>query len=255
MDDAVESFRTFTGASAEVARRYLSFTENDPEQAVQLYFDSPDLASGADAQSPAPAIPTSTRPPPRASTIGREDESGVVHLDSEDEEMDDDSDTDLARAAALSRAADVEDDEAMARRIQEEFYAGGDTSGDVDADGVRAPIARRTETLVGGPDDDSYGGTDFINEAVQQQMRARMQAGSSSKFSVFFRYPTSGLIKIQAGPVFSTKDMALPRDLSGRNLLVKASADKYSHKLLEEHQIHHLRLPDLRNCSDHHSTL
>jgi UBX domain-containing protein 7 len=181
MDDAIENFMSFTGATPDIARRYLGFTENNPEQAIQLFFDSPDLASGIDSQPSAPPIPTSTRPQQRASSAGREDASGVVHLDSDDEGegMEIDSDSDAAQAAALSRAADVEDDEAMARRMQEELYAGGDAGGSLDADGVRAPIARRTETLVGGPD----GGWDprFMDAAVTQQLRNRTQGGSSSR--------------------------------------------------------------------------
>jgi len=191
MDEAIDSFVAFTGASAEVARRYLAFAENNPEQAVQLYFDSPDLATAGGAEPPSPAVPNSTRPQAGAGQIGREDASGVVHIDSDDElmDVDDDSDDDLAKAAALSRAADIEDDEAMARRIQEEMYAGGDAGGDVDADGVRAPIARRTETLVGGPDDGEYGGHDYMNEAVAAQMRAR-RGGSSSRFSMSSTFRT-----------------------------------------------------------------
>ena len=184
MDDGVDNFVAFTGASAEVARRYLTFAENNFEQAVQLFFDSPDLATAGVPQSPAPASNPPSRTQGRSSNIGRQDARGVVHLDSDEDDMDldDDSDHELAQVAALSRAADVEDDEAMARRMQDELYAGGDVGGNLDADGVRAPIARRTETLVGGPDDGDYGGHDYMHEAIAQQMRAR-NAGSSGNYS------------------------------------------------------------------------
>lgn len=193
MDDAVDTFMAFTGATADVARRYLQMTENDGEQAIQLYFDSPDLASGLDpvqdqgAQLSAPSIPTSTRPQPRAATIGREDAAGVVHIDDDDEDipMEDEGaggHGEATSAAAIGRAADLEDDEAMARRMQEELYAGGDASGGFDADGVRAPIERRTETLVGGPEDD-WGG-EGMTSAVQQQMRFRQQRHGGMRSSL-----------------------------------------------------------------------
>jgi hypothetical protein len=182
MDEAIEHFMAFTGASSEVARRYLAFSDGNPEQAIQLFFDSPDLASGVDSQPSAPPVPNSTRPQPRSTSVGREDSRGIVHLDDDEGGMDiDDSDDEAARAAALSRAADVEDDEAMARRMQEELYAGGDASGGFDADGVRAPIARRTETLVGGPDSDWNEG--HLDAGVAHQMRRRMQGGGSSSMS------------------------------------------------------------------------
>lgn len=179
MDEAVDTFTAFTGASPDIARRYLGMTENNTEQAIQLFFDSPDLASGVDrppqpAQPRAPSIPRSTHPYPLATGAGREDAQGVVHLDSdEDEPMEvggDDDEQSAARAAAA--AADIEDDEAMARRMQEELYAGGDSSAGYDADGVRAPIARTTETLVGGPDADY---PEDMHAEAMQQMRARAQ--------------------------------------------------------------------------------
>jgi UBX domain-containing protein 7 len=176
MDEAIDHFMAFTGSTADVARRYLGLTDNNTEQAIQLFFDSPDLASSTEP----PPIPTSTRPAVRATNVGQEDASGVVHLDSDNEEgmdIDDPDENEAAsQAEALSRAADYEDDEAIARRMQEELYAGGDASGGYDADGVRAPIGRRTETLVGGPDGDWP--PDDMHAAVLQQMRNRQQARS-----------------------------------------------------------------------------
>ena len=159
-------------------------TDNNAQQAIQLFFDSPDLASGVDqpSQPTAPPIPHSSRPQPRATSVGREDSRGVVHLDSDDDEdlinVDDDEDEAQAasRAAAVGRNADYEDDEAIARRMQEELYAGGDASGGFDADGVRAPIGRTTETLVGGPGGDWP--PDDMRAAVLEQMRARQQRPS-----------------------------------------------------------------------------
>jgi hypothetical protein len=141
MDEAIDTFTAFTGASSDIARRYLGMTENNTEQAIQLYFDSPDLASGIDRppqppQQRAPSIPHSTHPHPVATRAGREDAQGVVHLDSdEDEPMEvDGGDDEQSAARAAAAAADIEDDEAMARRMQEELYAGGDNSAGYDAD-------------------------------------------------------------------------------------------------------------------------
>jgi hypothetical protein len=196
MEDAVDTFTAFTGTTPEIARRYLGMTENNTEQAIQLFFDSPDLASGIDRppqppQPREPSIPRSNRPQPRAAVSGRQDADGVVHLDSEDEGAMDVDETDeeqsSSRAAAAAAAADYEDDEAMARRMQEELYAGGESSAGFDADGVRAPIARTTETLVGGPEGDY---TDEMHVQALQQMRARQQARSSgmnrNNFTVVF---------------------------------------------------------------------
>jgi hypothetical protein len=99
-----------------------------------------------------------------------DDENMDVDEDA-DEDEDEDEDEAASRAQAAAQAADLEDDEAIARRMQEELYAGGDASGGYDADGVRAPIGRRTETLVGGPDGDWP--PEDMHAAVLQQMRAR----------------------------------------------------------------------------------
>ena len=186
MEESIDHFVAFTGATTEVARRYLGLTENHTEQAIQLFFDSPDLASGVDQipQAAAPPVPTNTRP-----QIGAQ---RAAPADSDDEDLmdmdyNDGSDDEATRAAAIGRAAEIEDDEAMARRMQEEMYAGGDASGGFDADGVRAPIGRRTETLVGGPDAD--WAPDDIQAAVLQQMRARQSRPCMfSCFQEFYQY-------------------------------------------------------------------
>jgi len=196
MDDAVDHFMAFTGASADVARRYLGLTENNSEQAIQLFFDSPELASGLDqhTQPSAPPIPTSTRPQVPTTSTGRGSSKNAVEIDSDDDEnmdVDDDNEEDkvTSRAAAAAQAADYEDDEAIARRMQEELYAGGDAAGGYDADGVRAPIGRRTETLVGGPDGDWP--PEDMHAAVLQQMRARQSR--QTRLGVFNQTPVSSI--------------------------------------------------------------
>lgn len=180
MDEAIEGFTGITGASADVARRYLGLTDENVEQAIQLFFDSPDLATHEPAAPPEPTssrpeIPNAERPAPRQ-RAPRNDSDDEMDLDHDEEEEEDE---DISTAAAVGRAADYEDDEAMARRMQEELYAGGDASGGYDADGVRAPIGRRTETLA-----DTFGddGPDDMHAAVlqQMQMRDRRQQGEGS---------------------------------------------------------------------------
>jgi hypothetical protein len=186
MDEAVDGFMAFTGASVDVARRYLGLTDNNAEQAIQLFFDSPDLATGlnAESQPSAPPVPTSTRPraadtAPLASRSRQRAPPNDGSDDGEDMDLDHDEDEDeeASTAEALGRAADYEDDEAMARRMQEELYAGGDASGGFDADGVRAPLGRVTETLV---DETGDWGHDDMHAAVLQQMRARRNGGAGS---------------------------------------------------------------------------
>ena len=159
MDESkVAEFCAFSGSTPEIARHFLQITDGDAQQAIQLFFDSPELANTA-ATSPAPPpVPTSSRP---RQPVGREDSQGVVHIDSDDDAMDIENDdevvsnpgSDAPAGTTGGQLSTVEDDEAMARRLQEEMYAGGDMGGDAgrdyDADGVRAPIARTTETLLG----------------------------------------------------------------------------------------------------------
>ncbi len=175
MDESVGDFCGVTGATPEVGRHFLQITDGDLAQAIQLFFDSPELASSASSGSAqsAPPVPNLSRS--RAST-GREDENGVVHLDSDHEDVDMDSSDEGGAAAPASRAAGSNmqsgayaDDEAMARRLQEEMYDGGDMGGSLQAGDVRAPMARTTETLVGPG---SYTSPEDIHGAMLEQFRS-----------------------------------------------------------------------------------
>lgn len=198
MDEAVAQFTGITGASPHRAEQYLRLTDGNLEQAVQLYFDSDGV--DLEGQDP-PTGPTTLQPtmasagiPARTQRVGSAgfaDESGVVHLDS-DEEISDDNDPEItgyqpgaaqqaARAGAqvqpavpLPASRSTDDDEAMARRMQEEMYAGGDMGGVLHADGVRAPMARTTETLV-GPGANYGEGPDDMRAAIAEQMLARQR--------------------------------------------------------------------------------
>lgn len=192
MDEDISNFVAITAASAEAARGYLEMANNNLEQAIQLFFESPDLQHSFNAPPPAtsstaPPVPASTRP-----NVGRQDERGVIHIDSDDDgdtamtvdDMEDNfghDDSEIAanaQVAAIARSAQEDEDAAMAKRLQEELYSergpggGGGASGGQDE--VRSPIARTTETLVGGYDGDG-GGMD-MDTIIRAQMRQREAA-------------------------------------------------------------------------------
>lgn len=172
-NDVVAQFTEITSSSPELATQYLQLTDFNIEQAMQLYFEN----GGAPlTDDPVPSTSGSRQ-------AGYEDESGVVHVDS-----DDDVTVDESRSAHRSQPAqgsNLEDeDEAMARRLQEELYSGGGGGGGGsggsgergdNSDGVRAPMARTTETLV-GPEDDFDDGD--MHASILSQLRARQQRGS-----------------------------------------------------------------------------
>ncbi|KAK3066402.1 UBX domain protein Ubx2, partial [Teratosphaeriaceae sp. CCFEE 6253] len=162
MDDQISTFVAFTEGTPAQAQQYLRLTDGNVEQAVELFFSNPDL--GATAPAPAqPALPLQSN------------RDNPINLDDDEVEDDDGEMTGSGPAGGHS----VEDDEAMARRLQEEMYGsgggGGGGAGDVDAEGVRAPMARRTEALV-GPDADwggSSNNSDAMNAAVFDQLQRR----------------------------------------------------------------------------------
>ncbi|KAI3329015.1 hypothetical protein HD806DRAFT_519341 [Xylariaceae sp. AK1471] len=172
MDDEIGMFKMVTDVKSDsVARGYLQIAGGNAGQAIQMFFDQPELQSSFDAPPSAPTA--SSRQPASSSRVhtGREDSSGVIHLDSDDDDVpmtDDDGDDE--DVVAIARTAQEEEDAAMARRLQEELYGSGSGAAE---DGVRAPIAQTTETLAGpgiswGPMDD-----DDRDAAVLEQLRAR----------------------------------------------------------------------------------
>lgn len=205
-DEAVAQFISFTSSTTERAEQYLRLTDGDIQQAIDLFFanDGND-AYGSTSASAAPAPAQST-----AQSAGRgreqaatsrhrqdyEDEDGVVHIDSDRDLTDDDEEPQITgfntrRVTRPGRPTSdvrtpssmtppparpvtnlVDEDEAMARRLQEEFYGGAGSVEDLAPDGVRAPLARTTETLVGPESFDSTN-RDELREAVLEQMRIR----------------------------------------------------------------------------------
>ncbi|KAI4089172.1 MAG: hypothetical protein LQ344_005552 [Seirophora lacunosa] len=206
-DGALAQFASITGTQPEKARQYLSFTDGDVQQAIELFFAN----EGADLDVPAPSNPptSSTAPPvphpstrPPAGQPDQQDRDAVVHIDS-------DSDSDYsatqtsvpssrqpapAGLAGPSRPTPssstprayqpnggVDDDEAFARQLQQEMYGEAGVDNPADPEGIRAPIARTTETLIGpgsfDPDD-----PEDMNAAVYQQMRARQRPRARGMF-------------------------------------------------------------------------
>lgn len=204
---AIAQFASITGSSPALAAQYLRLADNNTEQAIELFFanDGADLDISSQPQrtsNPPPIPPPFTRPPVHRQ--GYQDEDGIVHLDSDQEDQDysDGNDVELisqgqrelptARRSTsglhnpsnspppIARATGaVDDDEAMARRLQEEYYgaAGGGASGSgemLDEHGYRAPIGRTTETLVGPGSFDPTNEGD-MRAAVLEQIAARRQ--------------------------------------------------------------------------------
>ena len=161
-DADISSFVDITGTSASVARGFLEMTNGDMQQAIQLFFENPDLQH---------SISSATRPEATSSRQQRgvrEDDQGVIHIDSDD-------DSDSGDVQEVARNAQEEEDAAMAKRLQEDMYS-GDPGG---AEGVRSPIRGTTETLVapssawgGGLGDD-----DIHSEVMEQIQRRRDQRG------------------------------------------------------------------------------
>jgi hypothetical protein len=155
-EESIVNFCSITSCDPAKATQYLQLTDGNFEQAIQLFFDAPGLDFTPSAPSqPSAAAPSAQNP---------------ITIDS-----DDDMDFDPAPQGATPPRAQpgVEDDEAMARRLQQEMYGGGGPRGAGD-DEVRAPMQRTTETLVGpganwGPADDE----EDIDALVQEQLARR----------------------------------------------------------------------------------
>jgi UBX domain-containing protein 7 len=140
-DEVISQIVAITTASPEIARQYAQLADGDVSQAVQLFFEN----GGADLSTGATQPPL---PPSRPSGAGNS--ANPISIDDDDD--------------AVPRAqpsGDYEDDEAMARRLQEEAYGDQDQS-------VRAPIARHAETLAGP-------GAEIMDD-YEDQMTARLQA-------------------------------------------------------------------------------
>nr|POE82726.1 ubx domain-containing protein 2 [Quercus suber] len=171
MDEQISNFVAFTGSAPEQAQQYLTLADGNLEQAVELFFNNPDLGSSANLSERAPRQQSTSNDP--------------ITID--DDEDDDDVQMTGSRPATTRHT--VEDDEAIARRLQEEMYgarggSGAAGVGDFDEDGVRAPMARTTETLV-GPGSDWRDDPSAMNQAVFEQLanRQRNRRGAPGIFN------------------------------------------------------------------------
>jgi hypothetical protein len=167
-EENVLNFVSITSCDPDKAAQYLRLTDNNLEQAIQLFFDSPNLDFGPATTSNAPAAASSAHNP--------------INVDSDDDMSDFNAG---AHTATPPVRSNLESDEELARRLQEEDYGGGGAGRDQDE--VRAPIQRTQETLVGpgsnwGPGDED----DDIDAMVQEQL-ARRQRGKR------YRIPTCGV--------------------------------------------------------------
>jgi hypothetical protein len=151
MDDRVNQFMSITSCTAQKAESYLKVSDHDVEQAIQLFFET----DGADIEAAAPDAP------PLPARQPRDANNEPIYIN-DDDDMEDDDVRQAIQASeqhstlpAQSGAMSYEDDEAMARRLQEELYGigGGEA---IMENGVRAPIAKTRETLLGSDDDDDF---------------------------------------------------------------------------------------------------
>ncbi|KAF1823971.1 uncharacterized protein K489DRAFT_378347 [Dissoconium aciculare CBS 342.82] len=200
MDEQVSTFCAFTSGTPEQAQRYLQLTDGNVEQAVELFFSSPDLGN-----TTAPTTTTTTntqaaqREPTQSSRPVRGGRDAPINIDDEDEDMDDfnedGGDDDLeelgSRPIPTRSGPSVEDDEAMARRLQEEMYGGGG-GGAHGGDDVRAPMARTTETLIGPGSGDWRDDPDQMNAAIAQQLMARNRPRNQAP-GIFNQQQTSSI--------------------------------------------------------------
>ena len=202
-DGALAQFVSFTGTTPETARQYLGFTDGDVQQAIELFFANdgadlvaPSVPTPSTASQAPPVPPASTRPQPRPS--GRQDSEGIVHIDSDSDPdyMDDDESGSLSTARRQSpphrepgstlqsphglpqqptqSVTGLDEDEAIARRLQEEMYGEAGMGTETDPERIRAPIGRTTETLI-GPDSFDPNDPEDMHAAVLEQVRARQR--------------------------------------------------------------------------------
>lgn len=168
MDDAISQMVAITNATPEKAQQYLQVADGDIEQAVSLFFETGGALDFGQA-------PSTTQP------AGRDTGSGNAQNPIS---IDDDQDESVPRptnTTSLANPADFEDDEAMARRLQQEMYGG--SGGDDEP--IRAPIARQTEVLAGPGSSDYYGGT--VDDAIQERLQA-FQSRRGNFIAVNFFY-------------------------------------------------------------------
>lgn len=176
MDEAIAQVVAFCDTTPERAAQYVQLADGDANQAVSLFFEN----NGADL---AAQFATSTPAPSTSRLTGSGNARDPINLD--DDNISDDNDPEITgfrktepSASQQNASAAYEDDEALARRLQEEMYGAGGAE-----EVVRAPIARQAETLVGpGADSVTYTGAG-LDAAVQERIQAMQgRRGSGKQF-------------------------------------------------------------------------
>lgn len=249
MDDtSLAQFASITGTKPETARQYLGFTDGDVQQAIELFFanDGADLhvpasSTAPSASHPPPVPDPSTRP--HAGHQSRRDSDGIVHIDSDSDMEDADYPSaptahSIRQQPATGRTAiarhtpsgqtppsfpsgSVDDDEAFARQLQQEMYGEAGPDGAMGPEGVRAPIARTTETLV-GPDSFDPDDPDDMNAAVLQQIRARQRARPRGGLPLLQSTPSGyRLIETQIDRASSTNLQQAQYGVKSKRILLK----------------------------------
>ncbi|OAP62343.1 hypothetical protein AYL99_04546 [Fonsecaea erecta] len=202
MDEAIATVVSVCGTTPELASQYVQLADGDPNQAVQLFFEN----GGADLTGNSSRPPP---PPPSSSNAHRPGEPLNLIDDDADENISDDNDPEItgfrkipqrATPSGPARGADYEDDEAMARRLQNEMYGEG-----VMDESVRAPIARQAEVLVGPGSAAPPMDPAVYSNAVEQRMQALERRRQLARAGIFNQHqPTSiweqGLNITSSGP-------------------------------------------------------
>lgn len=196
-DASMQMVMSVTNTTPDLAQQYLTLADGDPEQAITLFFENGGADLAGNLTQPPQAPEQASQPRSRPSRAGHEDDEGRIVID-DDDDGDDDDDENVERAptsrdrdtnpsarpASFQNSNAFEDDAAMAARLQQEMYSSGDASETYDEDGVRAPIARQAQTLVGpGASDDVGMGRDAITRQIDM-LRTRAAAGRSGTASL-----------------------------------------------------------------------
>lgn len=167
MDEAISQVVAICDTTPERAAQYVQLADGDANQAVMLFLEN----GGADLSG------GQTHNPPVQETSRSGNANNPIAID-DDENISDDNDPEITGFRKVNTssqpqtgaAAHTDDDEAMARRLQEEMYGGAAE------EEVRAPIARQAETLLGpgaeAPGYSMFGNTGMTDPAIQARMQA-----------------------------------------------------------------------------------
>lgn len=174
MDEAIAQLVSITACTPEIARQYVQLADGDTNQAVQLFFEN----GGADLAGTAAPAPETPPAPPTSRVSGTGNLQNPINVeDDDDNDISDDNDPDITGYRPRQPAiTSVDDDEAMARRLQEEMYGDPENS-------IRAPIARQSDTLLGaGSDSRAFSGVG-LDEAVEERMQSFQQRRRQGKLA------------------------------------------------------------------------